>query len=135
MPFVRQRITVISIRKPASISLNEELQYFGQSLGLFGERDRDRSAFRIFIELLKAAKRGQALSSDELAELSGLSRGTVVHHLNRLMEQGLIVTARKRYHLRESNLEVLIDDLRKDFDASVAELMKAAEEIDKGLGI
>ncbi len=56
MHYVSQRITIINIRKPAERSINQELQWLGTSLGLFNLRDKNKSCFRIFIDLLKAAK-------------------------------------------------------------------------------
>ena len=48
------KITIIRIRKPAQSNINKELQWLGSSLGLFGLRDKDKSCFRIFIELIKS---------------------------------------------------------------------------------
>ncbi len=127
---LRKRITIISINKPRERSVNEELQWFCDSLGLFGLRDRDRSCFRIFIELLKTSKQRQPISSDEIADKLSLTRGTVVHHLNKLSDSGIIIQQRKRYILREPNLEVLMDDLRRDFEEYFKELKKTAKEID-----
>lgn len=133
MRIVHQRITIIQTRKPANPTLNDELQWFGNSLGLFGERDRDRSAFRLFLELLKAAKRGHPLSSDDLAEELGLTRGTVVHHLNNLIDAGIVVYDGRRYWLREPRLEVLLDELRKDMERTIDDLKRAAKDIDETL--
>ena len=105
----------------------------GTSLGLFGERDKDKSAFRIFLELLKAAKRGQPLSSDDLAEMLGLTRGTVIHHINNLITAGIVVYDGKRYWLREPKLEVLLDEIRRDLDRTIDDLKRTAKEIDETL--
>ncbi|MBD3319126.1 ArsR family transcriptional regulator [Candidatus Woesearchaeota archaeon] len=128
------RIVIRRIRKPQETTLNDELQWFGNSLGLFSERDKDRSCFRLFIELLKAAKQDRPLSSDELAWKLGLTRGTVVHHINKLMDNGMVVTLHKRYILREPNLKVLLEKMKKDFDRAYNELYAAADEMDRLLG-
>jgi biotin operon repressor len=98
---------------------------------LFSLRDKDKSCFRIFIELLKAAKLGIALSSDELAYLLGLSRGTVIHHINKLMETGIVVPIHKKYILRENNLQVLMEKIREDFERAYTELYSVAQDIDR----
>ena len=130
-----QRITIIHQRRPSVQSLNEELQWLGASLGLFSLRDKDRSCFRIFIELLKAAKLNRPMASDELADQLGLSRGTVVHHLNKLMEAGLVICHQNRYILRVDSLEALIDDLAKDFERAASELKAVARDVDVFLGL
>ncbi len=130
---IRKKTTIIRIRKPQTNRLNEELQWFGRSLGLFGERDRDKTCFRIFIELLKAAKHNKNLSSDDLAEKLNLTRGTIVHHINTLIEKGIIIPEKRKYTLRADNLKDLINNIREDMENTLQELNDAAEELDKEL--
>ena len=130
-----QKITIIKSRVPVHKDLNEELQFFGNSLGLFSLRDKDKSCFRIFIELLKATKKNNPLTSDEIADKLKLSRGTVVHHINRLMESGIVVNQKNRYMLRVDNLEILIEELEKDIKRNLEDLRSIAGDIDKRLGL
>lgn len=130
-----RKITIIRAPQPAAAELNEQLQWFGGSLGLFNPRDKDRSCFRIFITLLKSTKQGEELSSDVLATKTGLSRGTVVHHLNKLMEAGIVENYRNVYVLRVNKLEGLIDKLEDDLEKQVRTLRGIASELDKKLGL
>jgi len=125
-----QKITIINIRKPAAKNINHELQWLGTSLGLFNLRDKDKSCFRIFIELLKSAKNRRALSSDELAYRLSLSRGTVVHHINKLMDAGIVIHHQGRYMLRVDNLSSLIEEVEKDLKRTCDGLKAVAKEID-----
>ena len=129
--FKKTKITIIKIRKPVRSEINEELQWVGASLGLFNLRDKDRSCFRIFVELLKSSKIGNGLSSDEIAFKSGLSRGTVIHHINKLIESGLVIVEERKYILREAKLEPLIDEVEKDVLRSLDGLRAIAKDIDK----
>lgn len=130
-----QKITIINIRKPGVKNINQELQWLGTSLGLFNLRDKDKSCFRIFIELLKAAKEKKALSSDELAYRLNLSRGTVIHHINKLIDAGIVVYYKNRYFLRVDNLSSLIDEVEKDIKRTCESLKAVAKEIDDTLGL
>ncbi|MBI5066292.1 winged helix-turn-helix transcriptional regulator [Candidatus Woesearchaeota archaeon] len=130
---IQKRITIIKITKPVEPTFNDVLQWFGDSLGLFHLRDKDKSCFRIFIELLKVAREGLGLSSDEIAERTSLTRGTVVHHLNKLMESGLIMQQRNKYYLRDPSLESLLDHLKKDFEQTFEDLRNSARQIDNVL--
>lgn len=129
------RITIIKSRKPAEHNINEELQWLGSSLGLFNLRDKDKSCFRLFIELLKAAKRKHPLSSDELAFRLGLSRGTVIHHITKLMEAGIVIVYKNMYMLRVDNLKEIINELEKDIKRTCDDLRDIADDIDKRLGL
>jgi predicted transcriptional regulator len=135
MTVIHQKITIMKIRKPAVSDINEDLQFLGNSLGLFNLRDKDKSCFRVFIELLKAAKRHQPISSDELAFRLDLTRGTVMHHINKLMEAGIVIHDGKRYYLRVDKLEALIEEIKKDVLRTIDDLSELAKEIDDGLGL
>ena len=128
------RITLTRVRQQPVQNINQELQWLGSALGLFNQRDRDSSCFRVFITLVKHSPKEQPLSSDEIAERLKLSRGTVVHHLHRMMDSGIVVHEREGYLLRENELPQLIDRMQKDVEAMFAELRKVAQEIDEKLG-
>ena len=130
-----QKITIINYPYPKSSSLNAELQWLGNSLGLFNIRDKDKSQFRIFIALLKAAKSKIPMSSDEIAEDLNLTRGTVIHHVNKLIANGLVVSNNNRYILRVDNLRQLLDELERDTLTIIKELKDIAKDVDKKLGI
>lgn len=130
-----QRITIVNTRKPTKENINQQLQWFGSSLGLFNIRDKDKSCFRIFIELLKAAKQRKPLTSDELAANLHLSRGTIIHHLNRLMEAGIVIHEQNRYMLRVDNLKELVKELQKDIKRTCDDLSEIGAEIDKVIGL
>lgn len=129
---IRRKIVLVRHVSPSQ-NINEELQWIGQSLGLFNSRDKDKSAFRLFIELLKATKKQQALSSDELATSLCITRATVVYHLNELMERGLVVHQQKKYVLRESDLLSLLEDLHKDVETTLQKMRDVARQIDEHL--
>ena len=135
MVFIRQRITIVNIRKPAEHNVNQELQWLGSSLGLFNLRDKDKSCFRVFIELLKSAKAHHTLTSDGLATRLNLSRGTIIHHINKLIESGLVVHEGNTYILRVDNLRTLIEELEKDLKRACDDLKEVANEIDERLGL
>ncbi len=130
-----QKITIINVRKPTQRNINYELQWLGTSLGLFNLRDKDKSCFRIFLELLKAAKTKNPLTSDEIAEKLKLSRGTVIHHITKLMESGLVIHDKNKYMLRVDNLNLLISELEKDVQRTLGDLKEVATDIDDWMGL
>jgi predicted transcriptional regulator len=130
-----RKITIVKISRPLKREINEELQWLGSSLGLFSLRDKDKSCFRVFIELLKAAKNREPLSSDEIADNLGLTRGTVIHHINKLMEYGLVTRVKNKYMLRVENIEDLIDELRRDFERAYHNLKQIAVDVDRSMGL
>ena len=128
-----QKVTIIKIRRSNAENVNQELQWLGNSLGLFGLRDRDSSCFRVFITLVRKAKRNEPISSDDIAKRLQLTRGTVVHHLTKLMDSGIVIRERSGYLLREANLQKVISDIRRDMENVFSELQEVAKEIDEKL--
>lgn len=131
----KNKITIYKSRKPDPENVNEELKWLCDSLGLFSERDKDKSCFRMFIVLLKSLNKSDGLSSDEISEKVGLSRGTVVHHLHTLIGSGLVVQDRSKYMLRVNNLSSLIEEVEHDLMRTLEELREAADDIDKRLDL
>ena len=128
------KITILRVRKTLPDNVNEELQYIGDSLGLFNLRDKNSSCFRIFIVLLKKAKFDEISSSDEIADRLSLTRGTVVHHLNMLRDSGLVIREKGGYILRERNLEKLILEIKRDLTSTMDHLIDVAKIVDRKLG-
>lgn len=129
-----RRITIIEVRRGNSPDINIELQWLGNSLGLFNLRDKNSSCFRVFITLIRKAKRNEPITSDDISEKLNLSRGTVVHHLTKLMESGIVVREKEGYLLRENSLQQVIKDLKKDMDSVFSNLSEVAEEVDERMG-
>ena len=129
-----KRFTIVRIRKIPTQDVNQELQWLGNAMGLFNLRDKESSCFRVFITLVKRAKNNQPISSDGIAEKLDLSRSTVLHHLNRLVDAGIVSREKGGYALREANLSQVIKDIRQDLESTFSELQKIADEIDQKLG-
>ncbi len=128
-------ITLMKVKKPKDPDPNQALQWFSTSLGLFGERDKEKSCFRIFVEIVKAARYRKALTSDQLARRANLSRATVIHHLKRLIAADIISVEKNQYRLRAENLEDLVQEIKAEAARVFEELDTMAEELDEQLGL
>lgn len=118
---------------PHTTDVNVELQWLGAVLGLFNERDKDSSCFRIFISLVRAAHMQQVLSSDTIAFHCGLSRGTVVHHLRKLQDAGLVMGDKAGYRLVKKSMHDSIDQLEQNLHAMIKLMRAVAKNIDAKL--
>ncbi len=128
-----EKVFFVNIRykkEPKKKDINQKLLLLGNALGLFSARDKDKSRFRIFISLLKARKRGILLSSDQLAHTLHLTRGTVVHHLHELMDQGIVVIYDGRYTLRSDSIKGIVEKIEEDVVKMMSNVKRLAKEID-----
>lgn len=126
-----QKITLVKLRSPQK-NVNQEIQWLSESLGLFSERDKDKSCFRLFLEIIKTRK---PVSSDELASRVNVSRATVIHHLNKLIASGLVDMQDNKYVLRGKNLESTLKQVKTDMLAAYEEMEEIARKIDQTLGL
>jgi predicted transcriptional regulator len=120
-----RRIVIIRKEQEPEEDINSKLQWLSDSLGMFNDRDKESSCFRVFLELYKEKK---GLRSDDIAENSRLSRGTVVFHLNKLIESGLIINEDKKYKLKKLNS--LIKQLKRETLERFQKLEKLSKELE-----
>lgn len=131
------RITIIHTRsRPDEHNINELLQWFGGTLGLFNPRDKDKSCYRVFLALVKDLKgKNLGLTSDELAAETKLTRATIIYHLNTLMEAGIVNNSRGHYHLMVDTLEDLVEEIRANVNKTFDGLKDMARFIDNHLDL
>ena len=125
-----KEIRILKVRPLKERPLNEELQEFSNCLGMFNKRDKEKSCFRIFIHLLE--EKGY-LSSDQLAKRSNLSRATVIHHVSRLIDSGIVMKKEQGYFLRFGSLEDLTREIEKDVCSTFRRLREISKKIDERL--
>jgi predicted transcriptional regulator len=113
--------------------INTDLQWLCHSLGLFPVRDYNSSMYRLFIELIKDRKSDVVSNSDALAARVGLSRGTVVHHLNKMIASGIVVREHDGYALRERDVTSLVGLMRSRIDELFNDIDDVARRIDEQL--
>lgn len=129
-------INIIKRDVPDSASLNDLLQWYGASIGLFSPRDKDSSCFRVFITLFHDVKHGsKGLKSEEIAEQTDLSRGTVVHHLNKLMDRGIVAQANNEYFLKVESLTTMTDLIRDEVNEALDDIESVAGRVDDHLDL
>ncbi|OQA31063.1 MAG: HTH domain protein [archaeon ADurb.Bin336] len=128
------KIVIRKIERPFNPSFEHQLAWICSSLGFFEPIDKDKNAAAVFKEIILASEKGEALSSTELAERIGMSRGAVINHLNNLKRSGLIEKNKKYYSARSKSVKRTIEEIEEDIDRIFSQLKKTAEELDKQIG-
>ena len=123
-------ITIKKVRKPKGSDLNQDIQIISQSLGLFTKRDKEKSCYRVFLELVKNKS---GLSAEEITITTNLTRPTVIHHLKNLLDYNLIIKDKSKYKIKKESLNSLVDFLENEVNAALNELKEIAKDIDKEL--
>ena len=128
------RTIVLNIEPITESDTNEQLHWISQTLGLFNTRDSEKSCHRIFIQLIKARKDNSLLSCQDLADNSHLSRATVLHHLDKLMESNLVIEENHKFTLLDPNLNSIIIRLKKEMNEYMDEMINISKKLDEELG-
>lgn len=92
------------LREPPGQDVERDVEWVANSLGFVTPRDQDKTAFKILNAVIRAAGDGGGMTSEELSELVEPTVGSVIYHLKRLMNSGLIVKFGSVYELRGTNL-------------------------------
>jgi len=60
-----------------------------------------------------------------------LSRGTVIHHITKLIDAGMLVKTGSSYILRTNSLASLVDEVLEDIERTCQDIKEIAQRIDK----
>lgn len=126
---------ILAVRLPPTANYEIDIEWICRSLGFLEARDKKKTAYKIFKALLEATREGRGLSSDELAEKVGLTRGTMVHHLNKMIKGGLVIYHEGQYKLRERSLKSTLEEIERDINRVFENIYKVAQAVDETLGL
>lgn len=124
------------LEPPSTADEEKDIEWLCESFNLSTRRDTDKSTYKVFRVLLESSLEGAPITSSEISEKLGVTRGTVLFHLQKFSRSGLIVRAPgRRYALRNSNLEDTIEDVMRDTIQIFEKMKKVAADIDKEFGV
>lgn len=126
-----KQITIRSLRQPREENAENDIKWFCESLGLLGERDKEKTGLKIFKSILMAKDKG--ISADELSEKIKLSRTAVIHHVKMMMNSGLVIKERDVFELRTNNLQNIVDEIELDIERILKLIRDVAKDIDRKL--
>ena|SRR3989338_5113228 len=104
---------------PQEAELEELCRFFGA----LSSRDTERTVVRVFRVVITRASPDKGIGSSEIANMESINRLTVLHHLNRLAELGVVDKRGVRYFMRD------IDEVLGDFEEHALESIRRARRI------
>jgi hypothetical protein len=130
-----RQFTVKKLREPVEKKLDEDIEWVCSSLGFLSPRDQDKTAYKILKALIKAAKKGRGLTSEELSRYVEPTVGSVIYHLKKMIKAGLVVKLDSAYELRMSSFLKTIDEIEKEIVNTLGDIKKIARDIDNTVGL
>lgn len=130
-----KQFIVRKLREPTEKNLDKDIEWVCNSLGFITPRDQDKTSFGILKALIKSAKEGKGLTSEELTKKVEPTIGSVIYHLKKLMKAGLVVKLESTYELRMHSLLSTINEIEKDISMTLDGIKKISGDIDKEIGL
>jgi len=120
-------LTLVRTRQNAS---DDELEVFCRRMRIISTRDMDGTVTVVFRSMLEEGRQ-QPVGSSELAKSTCLNRVTIIHHLQRLEQMGLVEHTQRKYRLRVSGLCEAVEQMRSDMMRSFEEAEEIARSLDR----
>lgn len=121
---VRMRPVLAPAAKP------DELERFCRSMQLVTHRDLDGTATTVLRAILEEAP-DQPVGSSQLAERTRIKRVTIIHHLRRLEQAGLVEHTDHKYRLSIAGFGDMVRRIRADTEALLEEAEELAQQLDR----
>ena len=123
------------LREPTDKDTSKDIEWVCNSLGFVTARDQGQTAFKILRALVKSAKKGVGMTSEELTKVVEPTIGSVIYHLKKLMKSGLVIKIGSIYELRMNSLLSTIEEIQKEIDFAVEDIKSIAKDIDHAIGL
>ncbi|MCL4373868.1 MAG: hypothetical protein M1360_03240 [Candidatus Marsarchaeota archaeon] len=121
------KIVIRSVERPRSDTPESIIRWFCNVLDLDSDIEED-----LLKKFIKAANQNKSISSSEL-KFENVARSTVIYHLNRFIDAGLVVRKGRKYMFRGPNMSSLIEEMEYDIDREMQRMLDFAKELDRQL--
>jgi len=115
----------ISIRR-TTMDERDPFTDFCQMAGICNDADKQN----IPMQILQLLQKYEHLNSTDLSKFTEMSRGSVLNHLENLIESGFVFKYGKDYYLRDKNFSAIVNLLEKDLLRTIERMKKYAKQID-----
>lgn len=125
------KIVIRSVDKPAYKGPDELIQWFCEALGLSNANGKDSIEAEILKRFIVAAANNTGISSSQIRLKPEVARSTVIYHINRFIDSGLVVKRGRKYYLRAQELSGSIEEIEYDINREMMRLLDTAREFDR----
>ncbi len=125
-----EQIVIRFIEKPDQNDAESIIRWFCDVFGLSNQDAENPVEEQILKSFVEAARDGKGLSSSELDLETKLARSTVIYHLNRFRDAGLVVKRGRKYYLRAGEMEKVIQEIGYDLERELRGLIDSSKRLD-----
>ncbi len=121
-----ERVVVRQAGRPSKETADELVSWFCRSLDL---KDSDVEP-RMLREIIDGSFSDTGVTSKELDRELAMPRSTVIYHLNKFIDSGLVVRKKRRYYLRAMSMKGTIEELQDDILREFQRMLEFADKLD-----
>lgn len=126
-----KRIVIKSVDKPLYGDPDDMLKWFCDALGLTTSGAADDIEVKLLKTFIIAAANNEGISSSDIKLDKNIARTTIIYHINRLIESGLVVKKGRKYYLRAQGLSNSLEEIEYDIEREMRRMFDAATEFDR----
>ncbi len=130
-----KEILIKSMKYPENEDIEKDIEWFCESLGILGERDKNKTAVKIFKILVNETRNRGFTTVEKISRSADISRTAAVHHIERLKNAGIVIKEGNRLELRSHSLQRMVDEIELDIERILKSIRDIAEEIDSELNL
>lgn len=108
----------------------EMIQWFCAVFNL-GEEGENSIEAQILKQFTQTSRSDKGLSSSEIKVKPPIARSTIIYHLNRFIEAGILIKKGRKYHLRAPEMSKLMEEIEYDLEKEMQRMIDTAREFDK----
>jgi phage FluMu protein gp41 len=123
----REKIVIRYINRPDNDNMDGLIRLFCCAFDFDYEHGMEPLMLK---EIVDASFAGDGITSLALKKRISAPRSTVIYHINRFMNVGLIVRRGTRYFLRAQSMVSTMEEIQKDIDGEFNRLSQYAEMLD-----
>ena len=123
-----ERITIKVVGRPQKDDLDHLSSWFCE---VFDLNDKENNIEPLMLKrLIIKSISGDGVTSKELQKDLETPRSTVIYHLNRFIDAGLIIRKGRNYYLRSDDLASTIEDIQAEMIREFDRVITLAQKID-----
>ncbi len=126
-----RKIIIKAIDKPSIDKPDYMISWFCEALGLSNTDDKNTIEAQLLKSFLIAAQKSDGISSSQIKLKGDIARTTVIYHMNRFIETGLVVKKGRKYYLRSNALSSAIEEIEYDIDRELQRMHDIAKIFDR----
>lgn len=110
--------------------IDSELASLCKMMRIMSDRDTDGTLPQV-LKIMMVEGKGKPVGGSDLSRISGINRITIIHHLGRLEDAGLVRRSEGKYILKVQSAEDMLMEFRKEMERHFSEMDEMAREIDE----